>query len=144
MAKPVQYNNRLGMKGWWGGRYGLERWAYFLHRLTGLVIVLYLIIHIFVTSARVFGPEAWEATMGAVGGPVFRFLEYLLIAAITYHGFNGLRLIFIEWFGWSLGRPRRPIYPYVTSLHHQRPLLIGMMILAFLFLVFSAWGFLTP
>ncbi len=81
--------------------------------------------------------------MQAVSGPVFRFLEYLLIVVITYHAFNGVRLIVTEIFGWGLGKPHRPVYPYRTSIQHQRPLFLTLMILAFVFLIITAWGFLA-
>ena len=65
--------NRLGLRGWLsGGRYGLDRYAYALHRLTGLGILAYFIMHIFVTGQRVGGPENWESTMAAFGSPVFK------------------------------------------------------------------------
>ena len=60
MAQKV-FDNHLGIKGWAiGGRWSFERYLYTLHRLTGLGILAYFLMHIFVTSARVFGPESWE------------------------------------------------------------------------------------
>jgi len=45
--------NRLGMRGWAvGGRWGLERYLYTLHRVTGLALLAYFLLHIFVTSSR--------------------------------------------------------------------------------------------
>lgn len=136
-------DNRLGVKGWFGGRLGPEKWAYFFQRITGILIFLYLLLHILVTSTRAIGADTWERTMGAVSGPIFRFLEYLLIVLITFHAFNGIRLIATELFGLAMGKPRRPVYPYTTSVMRQRPLYIGMMVLAAIFLVLTAWGFLA-
>ena len=57
--------NNLGLLGWLGGgRYGLDRYAYALHRLTGLGILAYFLMHIFVTGARLGGPEQWDKTDG--------------------------------------------------------------------------------
>ena len=57
-----RYKNNLGLWGWLGGgRYGADRYAYALHRLTGLGILAYFLMHIFVTGTRVDGPEAWES-----------------------------------------------------------------------------------
>jgi succinate dehydrogenase / fumarate reductase cytochrome b subunit len=135
--------NRLGLWGWLGGgRYGIDRILYTFQRLSGLLILLYLLLHIIVTGTRVRGEMAWESLMGRMEGPLFRFLEFLLVAVISYHAFNGLRLILVEWFGLGIGKPVRPVYPYVTSIKRQRPLLLGVMFLAFIFIVISALGFL--
>ncbi len=63
--------NRLGIWGWLGGgRWGAERYLYTLHRVTGLGILAYFLLHIFVTSARAFGADAWAASIGRVTGPL--------------------------------------------------------------------------
>jgi len=135
--------NRLGLWGWLGGgRYGVDRYLYILQRLSGLAIFFYLLLHIIVTGTRVRGEAVWESLMGRMEGPLFRILEFLLVAVISFHAFNGLRLILAEWFGFAIGKPVRPIYPYVTSLKRQRPFLLGMLILAFIFVIISAVGFL--
>ena len=122
--------NRLGIWGWLGGgKWGFERYLYTLHRLTGLGLLLYFLLHIFVTSARAFGSEAWAASMSRVSGPLFVVGEFLVFAAFAFHGVNGVRLVLIE-LGWVIGKPIEPIYPYRTSVHEQRPLAIGVMVLA--------------
>ena len=51
MAEKV--GGRIGIRGWvYAGRYGLERYAYTLHRITGLGLLLYFILHIFFSSVR--------------------------------------------------------------------------------------------
>lgn len=122
--------NRLGIKGWaLGGRWGYERYLYTLHRISGLALVLYFVLHIVVTSSKALGIEAWERTMGRVTGPVFSVGEFLVFAAFAFHALNGIRLVIIE-LGWGVGRPIEPVYPYKTSVGVQRPLAVGAMILA--------------
>lgn len=129
---------RLGVWGWLGGgRYGPERYAYALHRLSGMALLLYFLMHIAVTSARVFGEEAWRATMAAVAHPVFKAGEYLVFAAFAYHAVNGIRLILVE-LGIGLGRPSVPLYPYVSAVRRQRTLLIGSMVAAALLLLLGS------
>ncbi len=42
MAEFTRFDNRLGILGWLGkGKWGLERYLYILHRLTGLAILFY-------------------------------------------------------------------------------------------------------
>jgi succinate dehydrogenase / fumarate reductase cytochrome b subunit len=122
--------NRLGVWGWLGGgKWGLERYLYTLHRLTGLGLLFYFLLHIFVTSARAFGAEAWAASMARVSGPIFVAGEFLVFAAFAFHAANGVRLVLVE-LGWAVGKPIEPIYPYRTSVHEQRPLALGIMVAA--------------
>ena len=131
--------NRLGIKGWfYGGRYGVERYLYALHRLTGLAILLYLVLHIIVVGQRAWGENAWKSIMAVVDQPVFHFLEYLLFIAVFYHMLNGLRLFFVE-YGFLVGRPHQPVYPYRFSIHRQRVWAILVLIFA---LIFAVLGYL--
>ena len=51
--KPTAYNNRLGVKGWmYAGRYSFERYLYLGHRLSGLGLLAYMILHIVETANR--------------------------------------------------------------------------------------------
>ena len=139
MAELKRYDNRLGMWGWLGGgRWGLERYAYILHRLTGLAILLYLLMHICVTSLRAKGIYLW-AENGFFHQPIFKFGEYLVFAAFAFHASNGLRLLLVE-LGFAIGKPFEPVYPYKTSLHVQRPLLVSVMILTLVFLALGAFS----
>ena len=131
------YPNRLGIRGWvGGGRWGFERYLYTLHRLTGLGLLAYFVMHIFVTSARALGPESWDQTMGVVSGPLFTLGEFLVFAAFAFHAVNGLRLGFIE-LGFGVGRPIEPIYPYATSGGRQRRLAMAVLMIA---AVVALWG----
>ncbi len=140
MNKTVGRRNKLGLIGWLaGGRWGFERYLYTLHRVTGLGLLLYFVLHIVVTSSRAWGADpkaSWAAAMGAVTGPFFTFGEFLVFAAFAFHAINGIRLALLE-LGFAVGPPEEPVYPYRTSVHHQRPIaLIAMFLAAVLFL----WG----
>ncbi|UCF66835.1 MAG: succinate dehydrogenase [Acidobacteriota bacterium] len=122
--------NRLGLWGWLGGgRWGTDRYLYTLHRLTGLGLLGYFVLHIIVTSSRAFGQQAWEQAMARVSGPLFLIGEYLVFIAFAFHAINGIRLVLIE-LGIGVGKPIEPVYPYRTSLDVQRPLAVGAVLLA--------------
>jgi len=133
--------NNLGLLGWLsGGRYGAERYAYALHRLTGLGILSYFILHIFVTGARLGGPGQWEARMAFFEKPVFKVGELLLFLACAYHAVNGIRLAIVE-LGYRIGKPGLPSFPYHYSTLRQRPLLIAAMVLAAAIMIFGGADF---
>ena len=122
MKRIQPRQNYLGATGWlWAGNYKLERYLYILHRVTGLGILLFLLLHLIMTTVfRIQGQDVWEATMRLLHNPWFKIGEYLVAVAFVYHGLNGLRLI-IQELGFALGRPTPPIYPYRDSLRKKRP-----------------------
>ena len=133
--------NRLGLWGWLGGgRWGMERYLYTLHRLTGLGLLAYFLIHVVVTSSRAFSEAAWAAAMESVHGPIFVAGEYLVFVAFAYHAINGLRLVIIE-LGWGVGKPFEPVYPYRTSVDFQRPIAVLAMLLAAILIAVGTWDF---
>jgi succinate dehydrogenase / fumarate reductase, cytochrome b subunit len=134
--------NRLGVVGWLGGgRWGLERYLYALHRLTGLGLLAYFVLHIGVTASRAFGEASWTAAMGRVSGPLFKTGEFLVFAAFAFHALNGVRLALVE-LGFAIGKPIEPVYPYRTSVDEQRPLAIGVMVVAAILVIVGGFGFL--
>ncbi|MBS1261134.1 MAG: Succinate dehydrogenase 2 membrane subunit SdhC [Calditrichaeota bacterium] len=73
--------------------------AWLLHRITGLALVLYITMHIWVVSSLQLGEGPFEATMAFVQSPLFRFLEVGLFFCVIYHALNGLRVIAIDFLG---------------------------------------------
>lgn len=141
MAEIKPYPNRLGIKGWVaGGRWGLERYLFILHRVTGLGILSYFLLHVIVTSSRAFGPARWAAAMDVVSGPVFLVGEFLVFTAFAFHALNGLRLVLVE-LGVLTGKAEDPVYPYRTSLNVQRPFMVVMMILAAVVICLGGYEF---
>ena len=141
MLESKGHPNRLGLWGWLGGgRWGVERYLYTLHRLTGLGLLAYFLIHIFVTSARALGQAQWEGAMRSVSGPFFKLGEYLVFLAFAFHAVNGIRLGIIE-LGFGVGRPIEPVYPYRTSLDTQRPLALAALVLAAVLAVMGTLNF---
>jgi succinate dehydrogenase / fumarate reductase cytochrome b subunit len=143
MLKTQGYPNRLGIRGWvGGGRWGLERYLYTLHRVTGLGLLAYFLMHIFVTAARALGEGTWARAMGAVSGNFFKSGEYLVFAAFAFHAVNGIRLVLLE-LGFGVGRPIEPIYPYRTSVDNQRALAIAVLVVGAVLAVLGALDLLA-
>jgi len=137
-TKPTAYNNRLGLKGWvYAGRYSIERYLYLGHRISGLGLITYMVLHIVETANRMRGEEAWASLMALFASPPFRVIEYLLFCMAVFHAMNGLRLIFIE-LGFLLGKPQEPVYPYKSSVMKHRPLTYVMMLITFVVMVLGS------
>jgi len=70
--------------------------AWFLHRISGLAIVLFLLLHVVDTSLVGLGPGTYDTFVSIYRFPPFRVLEVALVAAVLYHGLNGLRVIAVD------------------------------------------------
>ena len=139
MNKP--YPNRLGLKGWlYAGKYSFERYLYLGHRLSGLGLIAYMVLHIIETANRIRGEEAWAWLMALFASPPFKVIEYLLFALAVYHAMNGVRLLLVE-LGFFLGKPKEPVYPYSTSVLRHRPLTYVIMILAGIVIILGGSSF---
>ena len=142
MAEINRFDNRLGILGWvFKGKWGFERYMYILHRLTGLGILFYFLMHIVVTSLRAYGIYLW-AEGNFFHQPIFRMGEFLVFSAFAFHAFNGLRLGAVE-LGFAVGKPIEPVFPYQTSLSKQRPLFIVMMVFAAVLFALGGYEFIT-
>jgi succinate dehydrogenase / fumarate reductase cytochrome b subunit len=71
-------------------------WAWLLHRVSGVAIILFLFLHVLDTSLIGFGPAAYETFVSIYRVPLFRVLEVALSGAVLYHGINGVRIIVID------------------------------------------------
>jgi succinate dehydrogenase / fumarate reductase cytochrome b subunit len=141
MGNVKRYDNRLGIIGWLsGGRWGVERYLYIIHRITGVGMLLFFMMHIFESSLRVFGPATWTATMESLKHPLFKVGEIMVFCGFAFHALNGLRLILIE-LGLAVGRAEEPIYPYRSSLNSQRPLMVVVMIMCALLIIAGGYDF---
>jgi len=77
-------------------RIHLGTWAFILHRLAGLALIFYLVLHIWVIHHLINGQSSFDEVMGAFNTPLFKLLEGGLIGVILYHMFNGLRLTLMD------------------------------------------------
>ena len=91
---------------------GWGHWAFVLHRLTGLGIIVFLLLHVVDTAFVHFWPQGYEHAITLYRNPVFGIGEILLVFAVIYHGLNGLRIaIFDLWYheGWEMGFTQKSV-----------------------------------
>lgn len=84
-------------------RYGwhIGSFAWFLHRVAGVLLSSYLVIHIWVVRTVSQGPEGFNRIMAAVQTPLFILFEVGLLGTVLYHSLNGIRLLLIDT-GWGV------------------------------------------
>lgn len=101
--------------------------AWLLHRITGLMLALYIFMHLCVIGSEFFaGKGAFNSLMGSFEIPILKFLEYCLIGVIGFHLINGLRIIIADFF--------------ILTRRHKIMFWIGMMIfLAVMAITFVAF-----
>lgn len=76
-------------------------WAAVLHRITGAAIFFFLFVHVLDTVMVRVGPQAYTEVVAIYQRPLVALLELLLVAAVLYHGLNGIRVILTDL--WSPG-----------------------------------------
>jgi succinate dehydrogenase / fumarate reductase cytochrome b subunit len=76
-------------------------WSWVLHRITGVAIFFFLLVHVLDTSLVRLSPEAYDVVIATYKTPIIGLAELGLVAAILFHAFNGIRIILIDF--WSKG-----------------------------------------
>jgi len=83
-------------------------WSWVLHRITGVAIFFFLLVHILDTALVRVSPEAYNAVISSYQTPIMGLGETALVAAIVFHAFNGIRIILIDF--WSAKYQRVMFY----------------------------------
>ena len=95
------------------GREGM--WSWVFHRITGVAIFFFLLVHVLDTALVRVSPEAYNAVIGAYKTPIMGLGEIALVGAIGFHALNGLRIILVDF--WSKGtRFQKPLFWTVIVL----------------------------
>jgi succinate dehydrogenase / fumarate reductase cytochrome b subunit len=71
-------------------------WAYILHRLTGIGLTVYILVHIILLTTLLKGDRAFNEEMAFFRTSVFLFFEWLLGSLVMFHALNGLRIALID------------------------------------------------
>lgn len=97
-------------------------YAFILHRLSGLGLVLFLPAHFYLLSLAMTDPVALETALKFTAHPFVKFAEWGLVFLFAVHLFGGIRLLVSEWVQGSADR--------WTST--QKSLAVGSAVLALL------------
>ena len=87
--------------------------AWVLHRVSGVILVIYLALHLWGLGSAAGGKAAFDNQMQTFSGPVFELLEALVVLIAAFHMFNGLRVIAVDFSG--LGRHQKAMFSAVLG-----------------------------
>ena len=88
-------------------RGGEGSWAFLFHRLSGIGVWLFLILHVIDIYLAGGDPHAYDDLLAFYASPIGRAMEILLGAALLYHALNGLRIVIMDF------------WPRMTHYHTQ-------------------------
>jgi succinate dehydrogenase / fumarate reductase cytochrome b subunit len=86
------------------GREG--QWSWLVHRVGGLGIMLFLLLHITDIFLISLGADVFNSVLFIYKSPPFRVLEVFLIFGVLFHAVNGLRIIIVDFWP-GMGRYER-------------------------------------
>jgi succinate dehydrogenase / fumarate reductase cytochrome b subunit len=95
----------LGLMFTYRGREG--SWAHIFHRLSGVGVWLFVVLHVIDIWLVGAAPEEYDSLLRLYASPPGRVLEVLLGGALFYHALNGMRILIID------------LWPSMT-VHHRK------------------------
>jgi succinate dehydrogenase / fumarate reductase cytochrome b subunit len=89
-------------------------WSWVLHRITGILIFFFLVVHVLDTALVRVSPEAYDAVLATYKNPIVGLAEVGLVGAVLYHGLNGLRIALVDFWGHGPRYHRQLLYAVVA------------------------------
>ena len=77
---------------------GFEAYTWTTQRITGLILLVFLTVHLYTLSSIFAGATAYDQAMRSLDRPLIKTGEFFLIWVVLFHSLNGLRLIFYNLF----------------------------------------------
>jgi len=84
LRESVRYRGRSGHYSW------------IAHRVSGLAILGFLVIHVWDTANAYFWPQAYAWSIALFKFPLIAVTEAFIMAAVLYHAFNGIRITILD------------------------------------------------
>jgi succinate dehydrogenase / fumarate reductase cytochrome b subunit len=92
----------------------VQRWAYVAHRATGVAVFAFLLLHVFDVALFTISADRFDDVHSLYGTAAMRVFESLLLFAILFHTFNGLRLVLLDVAELGLATARRLLHVAVA------------------------------
>ncbi len=74
--------------------------AFLVHRISGLLLALFLPLHFWALSRAISGEAALEGFLRWADQPLVKASETLLVVLLAAHLAGGLRVLALEFLGW--------------------------------------------
>ena len=75
-------------------------WAFALHRVSGLLLAVFLPIHFYALGLALDGAERMDSFLAVTAHPAVKAAEFGLVLLLAVHFFGGLRLLALEFLPW--------------------------------------------
>ncbi|GAA2780892.1 succinate dehydrogenase, cytochrome b556 subunit [Saccharopolyspora taberi] len=98
-AEAPQREAKPRAKGFYRGDLGM--WSWVAHRITGVLTFFFLFVHVLDTALVRVSPNAYDTTIETYKHPIMILFELGLLAAVLFHGFNGIRVMLVDF--WARG-----------------------------------------
>ena len=84
----------------WRARNHPNYWAFAVHRVSGLLLTLFLPAHFWALSRAIEGEAQLDSFLRWTQQPLVKLCEFVLVVLLAAHLAGGLRLLAIEFLGW--------------------------------------------
>ena len=98
-------------------------WAFIFNRFSALGLTVYLALHLAVLNRLAQGAKAYNDFVAFSQSPLIKSAEVILIAAVVFHGLNGLRLT---------------LHAFAVAIHYQKILFVSVMVITVLIMTLFA------
>ena len=81
-------------------------WAFLVHRISGILLALFLPGHFFALGSALEGAAAFDAFLAWTDRPLVKFAEWGIVLLLAAHLGGGLRVLaleFLPWRDWQKG-----------------------------------------
>ena len=106
------------------------QWAFVGHRISGVLVFLFLLLHIVDVSLINSDPVLYDEVHDLYGNILLRLFEVGLLFALLFHSLNGLRIVLVDFFP--------------GGVRNQRLLLSGVVFLTLAAGIPGAWIIVKP
>jgi fumarate reductase subunit D len=88
------------MKGGWRARNHPAYWAFMLHRVSGILLTLFLPLHFWALGHALGGAARLESFLIWTDQPLVKASEVAVVTLLAAHLAGGLRLLMLEFLAW--------------------------------------------
>lgn len=93
----------------------LQRWAFYLHRISGVGLFAFLCLHIADVGLYGISRDLYNEAHQIYGSAPMRVAEVILLFGLLFHAFNGVRLIVLDLADWGLTAATRALYVVIGA-----------------------------